>query len=416
LKILKGETYKNRLLIDYIRDPASIRHSCYNLWTYAEQDQLKHFHYAAQKLPAAADYVLDVILDNYPKLDIPYHGRWRHFESAGINRIQILEQNVEGTEFIRSAIELTIISILLDAGAGAQWHYMDHLSETTLAKSEGLAVASYNLFMRGIFSSDPDKLYQADALGLQNLSLDTLSNGLQVAAKNPIIGLAGRLELLQKLGRCVQDKDQYFGDSSGPNRLGNIISYWQKQAQNYCLPITAIFNTILDAFSDIWPGRYTIDGVNLGDVWPHSLNCTDLNPRGFVMFHKLSQWLCYSLIEPLETIGIKVTGLDSLTGLPEYRNGGLFVDLSVLTPKDANAFEITHSLGSEFIVEWRAMTVVLLDKLAAIIRDKLSLTAEQLPLVKVLQGGTWLAGRKIAQKLRSDGGPPFKLDSDGTLF
>ena len=40
-------------------------------------------------------------------------------------------------------------------------------------------------------------------------------------------------------------------------------------------------------------------------------------------FHKLSQWLAYSLIEPLEEAGIAVTGLDELTALAEYRNGGL---------------------------------------------------------------------------------------------
>jgi len=113
---------------------------------------------------------------------------------------------------------------------------------------------------------------------------------------------------------------------------------------------------------------------------------------------------------------LQITDIDVLTGLPEYRNGGLFVDLEVLIPLEKNAFNILHDLSSEFVVEWRAMTVVLLDELAHIIRAKLQLNAEQLPLIKILQGGTWLAGRKIASELRSDGSPPFKLISDGTLF
>jgi len=41
-----------------------------------------------------------------------------------------------------------------------------------------------------------------------------------------------------------------------------------------------------------------------------------------VPFHKLTQWLTYSLLEPLETAGLTVVNLDELTALPEYRNGG----------------------------------------------------------------------------------------------
>jgi len=37
-------------------------------------------------------------------------------------------------------------------------------------------------------------------------------------------------------------------------------------------------------------------------------------------FHKLSQWLTYSLLEPFEWAGVRIHRLDELTGLPEYRN------------------------------------------------------------------------------------------------
>ena len=51
--------------------------------------------------------------------------------------------------------------------------------------------------------------------------------------------------------------------------------------------------------------------------------------------HKLSQWLAYSLIEPLQNAGIRVTEIDGLTGLAEYRNGGLFVDNGVLAFRES---------------------------------------------------------------------------------
>ena len=133
-------------------------------------------------------------------------------------------------------------------------------------------------------------------------------------------------------------------------------------------------------------------------------------------FHKLSQWLTYSLIEPLQEAGVTVTDIDGLTGLAEYRNGGLFVDLGVIEPKHTAVTRDEHAPGSEIVVEWRALTVALLDKLAAEVRERLGLDAEALPLVKVLEGGIWAAGRRIAAERRAGGGPPIRVASDGTVF
>jgi hypothetical protein len=135
-----------------------------------------------------------------------------------------------------------------------------------------------------------------------------------------------------------------------------------------------------------------------------------------VPLHKLSQWLAYSLIEPLQGAGIAVTDIDGLTGLAEYRNGGLLIDTGVLTLRDASAAQREHSVDSELVVEWRALTVALLDRLAEVVRARLNMDRKTLPLARILQGGTWTAGRAIAKKLRPDGGPPLKIISDGTVF
>jgi len=135
-----------------------------------------------------------------------------------------------------------------------------------------------------------------------------------------------------------------------------------------------------------------------------------------VPFHKLSQWLTYSLLEPLQELGLVVAGLDELTGLAEYRNGGLCLDVGLLRVKDAAVGDRSYLPGSEVIVEWRSLTVILLDKIAATMREKLHLSATELPLVKILQGGTWAAGRKIAGELRVGGVPPIRIESDGTVF
>jgi len=111
-----------------------------------------------------------------------------------------------------------------------------------------------------------------------------------------------------------------------------------------------------------------------------------------------------------------VTGLEDLTGLPEYRNGGLLVDLGVLRPKHDRVLGGRHEVSSELVVEWRALTVALLDRLARRVRERLGLDETALPLAKVLEGGTWSAGRRIARERRPDGGPPIHVVSDGTVF
>jgi hypothetical protein len=135
-----------------------------------------------------------------------------------------------------------------------------------------------------------------------------------------------------------------------------------------------------------------------------------------VPFHKLSQWLSYSLLEPFEWAGVAVGGLQALTGLPEYRNGGLLLDSGVLRPRDAGFARQPRAPADPWVVEWRALTVALLDELAEQVRTQLGPEAAALPLACILEGGTWAAGRQIAAERRPGGAPPLQIDSDGTVF
>ena len=61
--------------------------------------------------------------------------------------------------------------------------------------------------------------------------------------------------------------------------------------------------------------------------------------------------------------------------------------------------------------------MALLDDWRTLVRARLRHgSAETLPLARVLQGGTWAAGRSIATQRRADGAPPLKIVSDGTVF
>lgn len=419
---------EQRLAIAYLRTPAAIRERCDRLFHLACTDQLHYFRCNLTQLDPVAHYVIEVMRDEYPDLNIPFHSRWRHFEIGNVPRLAELEQQLTALtplEKAQAKFDLAMISVLLDAGAGSEWQYGEQETGLVFRRSEGLAVASFRMFGQGAFSSNPQFPLQADAQGLQNFTAAQLAQGFQVSSTNPLLGLEGRVELLQRLGQSLHSLPQLFGTENP--RPGNLVNYLlqglkvetstQTNLQpSISLSASTVFSAVLEGLGNIWPGRLTIAGVNLGDVWIHPALKGDNPTAEYVPFHKLSQWLTYSLLEPLQELGVEITGLDEMTGLPEYRNGGLCLDLGLLEVKHASVIQERHLPESEVIVEWRALTVSLLDRIADTIRQQLNLTATQLPLVKVLQGGTWTAGRRIAAQLREGGVPPIQLESDGTVF
>lgn len=390
----------------------AVRAGAEQLYALAQAGRLQHFTLHADRLDAAADYVVATTLANYPDLAIPFHARWRHFAAAGKDRwgaFAAAQDWHDAAEQARAAFDLTIVSVLLDAGAGADWIYREP-DGTFTSRSEGLGVASFAMFTAGAFSLDGRQ--RADAARLASLSADDLASGFQCAPGNPLVGLVGRAALLNALGRTVLAAPAVFARSGDP-RPGGLCDHLAAQAVAGSLPATTILDALLQHLGPIWPGRLTLEGVPLGDAWTYVLPD---DGETIVPFHKLSQWLAYSLIEPLQAAGIVVTDIDGLTGLPEYRNGGLFLDLGVIALTDPSDAARAHAPGSPLVVEWRALTVALLDRIAPLVRLKLGLDAASLPLAKVLEGGTWAAGRRIARDKRANGGPPLAIVSDGTVF
>ena len=308
---------------------------------------------------------------------------------------------------LRSTIDLVVVSVLLDAGAGDRWTYREEATARTYARSEGLAIASFDMFMAGAFSGDPSAPLRADIAGLRALTSGALARGFQISAGNPLVGVDGRVALLNNLAACMARQPRVFPHG----RVADLLDYLPGSG---VLRAAHILDFVLRRFGDIWPARTTLGGRNLGDVWRYR----PLGPgaAGLVPFHKLSQWLTYSLIVPLVENGHAVDGIDELTGLAEYRNGGLMLDGGLLELRDPTLAAREHAPESELVVEWRALTVALLDLVAERVRRRLGLTPAQLPLAAVLEGGTWHAGRRIAAERRRGGEPPLRIVSDGTVF
>lgn len=385
--------------IDFLLHPKAIRSRTGAVYKMA-LDGKTHFKVNLDKLDSVADLVLQVTRANYPDLKVPFHSRHGHLNAGGVNRTSQVKD-------LSAQLELVLTSVLVDAGAGDDWKFVDN--GKTYARSEGLAVASFQMFMSGGFSSKKEAL--ADAAGLRSVTPQQLRDAFQVEAKNPLIGVEGRVSLLNQLGTVVENRKDVF-----PNgRPGDLHEYLVKR-HGRDLRAAHVLDFVLRVFGPIWPSRARLHETDLGDVWTYPGLGAKNTFESFVPFHKLSQWLTYSLLVPIMEFGTPVSGVEELTGLAEYRNGGLLIDSGLIEARDPQIYRVAHAPNSEVIIEWRALTVILLEEIAKKVRDKLGVSAAEYPLAKVLEGGTWHAGRKLAKEKRKGGGPPLILDSDGTVF
>ncbi|WP_445167974.1 URC4/urg3 family protein [Mycolicibacterium sp. Dal123E01] len=387
-----------------LRSTHAIRERAAVLTARARAGESPWFTVHDDELVSTATLVADVTRAGYPDLQIPIHSRWRHFEAGGVDRKKLLT----GAD-ARAMVDLTVVSVLLDAGAGPDWSYVEPGTDIRLDRSEGLGVASFHAFTAGLFSSDPGDPLRADAAGLAGLSAQRLGAAFQAGAGNPLIGLDGRVSILRRLGVALAAAPEVFGPDGRPGGMLNALR------GRDVVPAHTILTAILTSLSPIWPGDNMIGDQPVGDCWRHPALGGPGLTAGWMPFHKLSQWLTYSLLEPFGWAGVKVTDLDELTGLPEYRNGGLLLDTGVLQLRDPQTALQNWTAADELVVEWRALTVALLDELAPLVREQLGVTAEDMPLARVLEGGTWAAGRQLARQLRG-GLPPLSIVSDGTVF
>lgn len=210
----------------YLRSIHAVRERCMIVYEKARKNELNHFDVDWDKLDQTVKWVQGIISrdfsDDYSK--IPPHGRWQHFNVGGRPRVEQMLTSwptsmCDTQERTRRLIDLFVVSVLLDAGAGTQWQYRSKENGKTYDRSEGLAVASIEMFKAGVFSSHPSERCQVDAAALKALTPETLAKGLQVGPFNPIEGLEGRTGLLVRLGEALSSNSKMFGIDQRPGQM-----------------------------------------------------------------------------------------------------------------------------------------------------------------------------------------------------
>ncbi|KAG9596555.1 DUF1688-domain-containing protein, partial [Aureobasidium melanogenum] len=419
---------------EYLLTLESVREQAQHVYDAAVNGHLNNFIYDATKLDAAADYVVSLILRDWkPEMfsQIPPHGRWQHFNAGGVPRLDpLIEQwkthGIDEVEISRRVVDVIVVSVLLDAGAGDHWTFTDR-DGVKIGRSEGLAVASLSAFNSNIFGE-----YCVDARLLAELDSEKLANAMQSTESNPLLGMESRTELLRRLGRSLLSNKKFYVDDSC--RPGHLIDYMLKNGSTGdALDFKVLWSLLQDLLIPTWPeGRTTVAGAAIGDAWPLKVLADQKQVLHIQPFHKLTQWLAYSLTSAIQRLLSKDwVNMDILTGLPEYRNGGLFVDMQVLVLKpevlEAGLKQSGKTLpeynaDGDVIVEWRAMTVILLDIVAKMVNEKIAQRCgpgvSLLSLAQILEAGTWKAGRELAKQHRAslNACSPILMSSDGTLF
>ncbi|KGB78307.1 hypothetical protein CNBG_3869 [Cryptococcus deuterogattii R265] len=431
-------------VVTYLRSLEAVRDRSKQVYKLGVDGKLDHWTFDEAKLADIADYCSKIITRDFGTdyASIPPHCRRGHFITPSHNRIATLLAKTsfpsKSDPLARAGalIDLYLVSVLLDAGAGPDWTYTETDEEGKETwkggRSEGLAVASYHMFINGLFSSSDNK-FQVDATALKKLTPELLAKHLQVSQSNPMAGLEGRCNLLIKLGDALAARP----DLCATGRPGDLLIYFEPKVKD-SLRLSDFWSTLFDLVLPIWPSRVTLPShptYPLGDVWPCKSLSKSLDQAGkerkegddFVPFHKLTQWLCYSLVDAIESeTGWKVDKGLGQTGLPEYRNGGLFIDLGAFIIKPESLGGNAYPNGKDkppvlepshpAVIEWRALTVISLDRIHNLLCEKLQVSQDVLALAQVLEAATWKGGREIAKEKRTGGGPPIDIISDGTVF
>ncbi|KAI9499639.1 hypothetical protein BDB00DRAFT_866501 [Zychaea mexicana] len=420
---------------EYLLSLRAVRERCFRVKDAGARNGLQHFDVDPSKLQDVVQFVVALIKRDFDNpSSMPVHGIWRHFET-GRPRIQHLLNSwsslgFDATEQTRRVLDLFVVGVLFDTDADHVWSFREKATGRTHKRAEGVAVAVLELFTAGAFSSDVNNPHRVDSEALMNLSLETLHEGFQVDhERNVLIGLEDRLDLLRHLGQVLQERADFFQQTGPVPRPGNLMDYLLEhkstiKTKKGALILLETLWPVVQAMGEVYvadraEGKGGIP--SLGDVYPSNSIQFSNNPQStdhLVPFHKMSQWLVYSIIEPMERLlGATIEGTELLTPLPEFRNGGLLMDTGFISLKQrehARGLENYHKnsllpgqpkievapmfeMNDPVIIEWRALTTAYLDLVAERVRDVLRLNRNKLTLTRVMDGATWAAGRELAE-------------------
>ena len=234
---------------------------------------LDHFTIDMTRLEAAADLVAAVTREclSGPRRAVPcplapYRDRRDHDRWGAIAEAMDTD---DPRRYGRAAFDLAIVSVLVDAGAGANWRYQEAATGETFSRSEGLAVASVDMFRSGLFlrcarSTRSGPMRPRSPLSAQ----EELGSGFPGRSAKPDRRAGGAYFPAQPArGETVASRPDLFALEDDPRPGGLFDAIVAEAETSRMVAAPRMLELVLDGLGAIWPGRITLGGVNLGDTW-----------------------------------------------------------------------------------------------------------------------------------------------------
>ncbi|WP_305988874.1 DUF1688 family protein [Roseibium sp. MMSF_3544] len=377
--------------------PQEVRRRAHDLLGIATDSGLKHVEVDLSKLSDALLMVLETTKENYPEFHIPPYGVWRDFEAGGIDRWAALAsaRSFEGAEqMLTSAADLAVLSAYMKTMHPVGWHYEDRMTETRVSGKQASALAAFHMFASGSFSSEMTDPYRVDAETLIRMEKDELAFGLQWDLQDDTDLLEALQQHLKRLGEALALRSDFF--SEGYFTRPGLLMVRLAREGGGAVSALKLMDRLLEALAPVWLGGAEAGDISLGDSFRHS-GGTGSSEATVFPFHLAAQDMVYSLVEPFAWAGLEVEDLNLLAVPADDTHAAVFVKTGVLKIKDGPEAPTEESVRDRMI-EIRAITMALTDKLADLLRSELDVTAEQLPLTCILEGGTSRAGNHVLQQ------------------
>ena len=303
---------------------------------------------------------------------IPSHSRWRHFDAGGVDRLAELERAARRrstpTERARARIDLVVDqrAARRRRRAALALRRAGHRRDVRALRGPGGGELP-RCSCAGAFSADPATPLRVDADGAgarRRGRLGAASSRCRATIRWS--GSTGRAALLRRLGaRAAARGPSLRCRRRAPGRTCSTLLRARARARRgVAARATSCARCSIGLRPDLAGPTAAATASTLGDVWPHPARRRRRARRGLVPFHKLSQWLAYSLLEPLERAGVR--GDRTSTRSPAWPSTATAACCSTpacscRAPRRRRCASV-HRSGDELVVEWRALTVALLDR------------------------------------------------------
>ncbi|TYC49198.1 DUF1688 family protein [Rhodobacterales bacterium] len=386
--------------------PQELRRKAHDILQRLSGGELPSIRVVPEKMDGALLSVLETTRETYPDFQIPPYGVWRDFEFGGLDRWAALATARDfetAEEMLASAADLAVVTAFMKTRHPSDWVFEESMSGVSATGSRASALAAFQMFAAGSFSSDMSDPYRVDAATLIRFDLEELASALQWDIVRDKALLVEMQRYLKRLGEALSLRPDLFceGDATRPG----LLAVKRAGDSEGVVDAERLLDNLLETLAPVWDGGAVSGDVSLGDSFallrPEKAAETG-GSDDIVPFHTAAQEMVYSMVEPFAWAGFEVAGLDLLTAPADAAHVALFVETGVLEILPAEAVEDGET-SIDRTVALRAAAIALSDRLADRLREELEASAEQLPLTCILEGGTARAGARLLEQSAEKG-------------